>query len=111
MQEKVRQLIGKEPSHSVDPDECVAIGAAIQACTLSGNALVPKGASQSLVLFDVTPMPLSIETVGGVSTPPIARNTTIPTRLSKTFYAMSPIQREAEIRVLQGTDLLQRTTS
>ena len=102
VQEKVRALTGKEPSHSINPDECVAIGAAIQASTLEGHALVPHGASQSLVLFDVTPMTLSIETVGGVSTPVIERNTTIPTRVSKTFYATSPLQREAEIRVLQG---------
>lgn len=108
VQEKVRSLLGRDPSHSVNPDECVAIGAAIQASTLAGNALVPRGASESLVLFDVTPMTLSIETVGGVSTPLIARNTTIPTRLSKTFYATSPIQREAEIRVLQGDRPLAR---
>ncbi len=102
VQDKVRMLTGKEPSRNINPDECVAMGAAVLGSTLSGNALASKTTGQSLVLFDVTPMTLSIETVGGVSTPLIEKNTTIPTKYSKTFYAASPMQRIVEIRVLQG---------
>ncbi len=108
VQDKVRAMTGKEPSRNINPDECVAMGAAIEGSTLSGNALISRGTGQSLVLFDVTPMTLSIETVGGVSTPLIERNTTIPTKLTKTFYAATPYQRDVEIRVLQGDRPLAR---
>ena len=108
VQDKVREMTGKEPSRNIIPDECVAMGAAIEGSTLSGNALISRGTGQSLVLFDVTPMTLSIETVGGVSTPLIERNTTIPTKLTKTFYAATPYQRDVEIRVLQGDRPLAR---
>jgi molecular chaperone DnaK len=108
VQDKVRAMTGKEPSRNINPDECVAMGAAIEGSTLSGNALISRGTGQSLVLFDVTPMTLSIETVGEVSTPLIERNTTIPTKLTKTFYAATPYQRDVEIRVLQGDRPLAR---
>ena len=102
IQEKVRKLTGKEPSRNVNPDECVAMGAAILASTLSGNAIVAQGVGKDLLLLDVTPMSLSIETVGGVATRLIERNTTLPTRFSKVFSTAAPYQRDVEIRVLQG---------
>ncbi|MDO4475736.1 MAG: molecular chaperone DnaK [Lachnospiraceae bacterium] len=102
VQQKVSALTGKEPSRNINPDECVAMGAAILGSTLAGNALMAKGTGQDLILFDVTPMSLSIETVGGVATPLINKNSTIPTRYTKTFYAASPMQKVVEIRVLQG---------
>ena len=102
VQHKVKAMTGKEPSRNINPDECVAMGAAVLGQTLTGNALVSKTTGQSLILFDVTPMTLSIETVGGVSTPLIKKNTTIPTKNTQTFYAASPMQKIVEIRVLQG---------
>lgn len=80
VQEKVKMLTGKEPSRNINPDECVAMGAAILASTLTGNAIVAEGVGKDLLLLDVTPMSLSIETVGGVATKLIDRNTTLPTR-------------------------------
>ena len=102
VQEKVRMLTGKEPSKNINPDECVAMGAAIMGSTLSGNAIVAADSGKSLLLLDVTPMSLSIETVGGVATKLIERNTTLPTRYSKVFSTAAPYQRDVEIRVLQG---------
>ena len=102
VQAKVRELTGKEPSRNINPDECVAMGAAILGSTLSGNALVAAGGGKDLLLLDVTPMSLSIETVGGVATRLIERNTTLPTRYSRVFSTAAPYQREVEIRVLQG---------
>ena len=83
VQEKVRQITGKEPSKSLNPDECVALGAAIQGGKLSGE--LTTGTASELVLMDVTPLTLSIETVGGVATKLIGRNSTIPTRYSQIF--------------------------
>ncbi|MGN0404674.1 MAG: molecular chaperone DnaK [Bariatricus sp.] len=102
IQEKVRTLTGKEPSRNINPDECVAMGAAILASTLTGNAIMASGTGKNLLLLDVTPMSLSIETVGGVATRLIERNTTLPTRYSKVFSTAAPYQRDVEIRVLQG---------
>ena len=102
IQEKVRALTGKQPSRNINPDECVAMGAAILGSTLSGNAIVAAGVGKDLLLLDVTPMSLSIETVGGVATRLIERNTTLPTRFSKVFSTAAPYQRDVEIRVLQG---------
>lgn len=102
VQKKVRELTGKEPSRNINPDECVAMGAAILGSTLAGNALVATGTGKDLLLLDVTPMSLSIETIGGVATRLIERNTTLPTRYSKVFTTAAPYQRDVEIRVLQG---------
>ena len=102
VQAKVRELTGKEPSRNINPDECVAMGAAILGSTLSGNALVSAAAGKDLLLLDVTPMSLSIETVGGVATRLIERNTTLPTRYSRVFSTAAPYQKEVEIKVLQG---------
>lgn len=102
VQDKVRALTGKEPSRNINPDECVAKGAAILGSTLQGNALTAAGTGQSLLLMDVTPLSLSIETVGGVSTCLIKRNSTIPTRYSKVFTTAAPYQSSVDIHVLQG---------
>ena len=102
VQDKVRQLTGKEPSKNINPDECVAQGAAILGNTLQGNHIVPAGSGQNLLLLDVTPLSLSIETVGGVATRLVARNTTLPTRYSRIFTTAVPYQRSVEIHVLQG---------
>lgn len=102
VQAKVRELTGKEPSRNINPDECVAMGAAILANTLSFNAIVSSEPGKSLLLLDVTPMSLSIETVGGVATRLIDRNTTLPIRYSKIFTTAAPYQRDVEIKVLQG---------
>jgi len=100
VQAKVLRMIDLEPSKSLNPDECVALGAAIQAGRLGGEALA--GAGESLLLMDVTPLTLSIETVGGVATHLIERNATIPTRFSKVFTTAAPFQSTVEIKVLQG---------
>ena len=102
VQDKVRNLVGKEPSKNINPDECVAKGAAILGSNLEGNALMAAGTDQSLILFDVTPMSLSIETVGGVATKLIDRNSTIPTKYSKIFTTAAPYQSNVEIHVLHG---------
>lgn len=102
VQELVRSLTGKEPSKQINPDECVAKGAAILGSTLQGNGLVAAGTEKNLLLLDVTPMTLSIETVGGVATSLIDRNTTLPTRYSRIFSTAVPFQSSVEIHVLQG---------
>ncbi len=102
VQRKVRMLTGKEPSKNIDPDECVAKGAAILASTLQGHAITAADTGKNLLLLDVIPMSLSIETVGGVATRLIERNSTIPTRYSQTFSTVSPYQRSVAIHVLQG---------
>ncbi len=102
VQEKVQLLTGKEPSRNINPDECVAKGAAILGSTLEGNSLVAAGTDKSLLLLDVTPLSLSIETVGGVATRLIERNTTLPTRYSRVFTTAAPYQRSVDIHVLQG---------
>ena len=100
VQEKVRLLTGKEPSRNINPDECVAMGAAVLGNTLEGNSLAVAGSD--LLLLDVTPMSLSIETVGGVATHLVERNTTLPTKYSRVFSTAAPYQRDVEIHVLQG---------
>lgn len=102
VQDKVRALTGKEPSRNINPDECVAKGAAILGSALQGNALTAAGTGQSLLLMDVTPLSLSIETVGGVATCLIKRNSTIPTRYSRVFTTAAPYQSSVDIHVLQG---------
>ena len=102
IQEKVKAITGKEPSRNINPDECVAMGAAILGSTLSGNALTTASGETNILLLDVTPMSLSIETVGGVATRLIERNTTLPARYSRVFTTAAPYQREVEIKVLQG---------
>ncbi len=97
VQEKVRQLTGHEPNKSLNPDECVAIGAAIQGGKLAGDA----GAGD-ILLLDVTPLSLSIETMGGVATKLIERNTTIPTKKSQIFSTAADNQSAVDIHVLQG---------
>ena len=96
-QEKVKQLTGKEPSKSLNPDECVAIGAGIQGGKLAGDA----GAGD-ILLLDVTPLSLSIETMGGVATRLIERNTTIPTKKSQIFSTAADNQTAVDIHVVQG---------
>ena len=96
-QEKVKQLTGREPSKSLNPDECVAIGAAIQGGKLAGDA----GAGD-ILLLDVTPLSLSIETMGGVATKLIERNTTIPTKKSQVFSTAADNQTAVDIHVVQG---------
>lgn len=100
VQEKVRMLTGKEPSRNINPDECVAMGAAVLGNTLQGSSLSVAGSD--LLLLDVTPMSLSIETVGGVATRLVERNTTLPTKYSRVFSTAAPYQRDVEIHVLQG---------
>ena len=98
VQEKVRQLTGQEPSKTLNPDECVALGASIQGGKLSGD----KDAGTDILLLDVTPLTLSIETMGGIATPLIERNTTIPTRKSQVFSTAADNQPAVDINVLQG---------
>ena len=95
VQDRVRAFFGKEPHKGVNPDEVVAIGAAIQAGVLGGEV-------KDILLLDVTPLTLSIETLGGVATSQIERNTTIPTRRSQVFSTASDSQTQVEINVLQG---------
>ena len=101
VQEKVRALTGIIPSKSINPDECVALGAAIQADTLSGGSLMLYG-KDNILLLDVTPLSLSIETFGGVATRLVERNTTLPVRCSHIFTTVAHYQRSVEINVLQG---------
>ncbi len=95
IQELVKKLFGKEPHKGVNPDEVVAIGAAVQAGVLAGDV-------KDLLLLDVTPLTLSIETMGGVATSMIPRNTTIPTKKSETFSTAADNQTEVEVHVMQG---------
>jgi molecular chaperone DnaK len=95
IQELVKSLFGKEPHRGVNPDEVVAVGAAVQAGVLAGEV-------KDLLLLDVTPLTLAIETLGGVATPMIPRNTTIPTKKTETFSTASDSQTEVEVHVLQG---------
>jgi len=95
VQDAVRKLFGKEPHKGVNPDEVVAVGAAIQAGVLGGEV-------KDILLLDVTPLTLSVETMGGVATPLIERNTTIPTRKSQIFSTAADSQPQVEIHVLQG---------
>ena len=97
VQDKVRQLTGQEPSKTLNPDECVAIGASIQGGKLAGDA----GAGD-ILLLDVTPLSLSIETLGGVATKLIERNTTIPTKKSQVFSTAADNQTAVDINVVQG---------
>ena len=97
VQDKVKQLTGKEPSKTLNPDECVAIGASIQGGKLAGDA----GAGE-ILLLDVTPLSLSIETMGGVATRLIERNTTIPTKKSQIFSTAADNQTAVDINVVQG---------
>lgn len=97
VQDKVRQLTGQEPSKTLNPDECVAIGASIQGGKLAGDA----GAGD-ILLLDVTPLSLSIETMGGVATRLIERNTTIPTKKSQVFSTAADNQSAVDINVVQG---------
>lgn len=101
VQDKVRTLMGKEPSRNVNPDECVAIGAVVQAGKLGGQLMAGSAASE-MILMDVTPLSLSIETVGGVSSRLIERNTTIPTRHSQIFTTAGNFQTSVDIKVFQG---------
>ena len=97
VQDKVKQLTGKEPNKSLNPDECVALGASIQGGKLAGDS----GAGD-ILLLDVTPLSLSIETMGGVATRLIERNTTIPTKKSQIFSTAADNQSAVDINVLQG---------
>ena len=95
IQELVKKLFGREPHRGVNPDEVVAVGAAVQAGVLAGEV-------KDLLLLDVTPLTLSIETLGGVATQMIPRNTTIPTKKTETFSTAADSQTEVEVHVLQG---------
>ena len=95
IQELVKKIFGREPHRGVNPDEVVAVGAAVQAGVLAGDV-------KDLLLLDVTPLTLSIETLGGVATTMIPRNTTIPTKKTETFSTAADSQTEVEVHVLQG---------
>lgn len=101
VQDKVRRLSGKEPSKGLNPDECVALGACIQGGKLGGG-LPSSSVANDIILMDVTPLSLSIETVGGIATRLIDRNTTIPTRKSQIFSTAANFQTSVDIKVLQG---------
>jgi molecular chaperone DnaK len=101
VQERVKAILKKDPDKGINPDECVAIGAAIQAGVLTGEA-------KDVVLLDVTPLTLSIETLGGIATKLIERNTTIPTRKSQIFSTAADHQTSVEIHVMQGERALAR---
>lgn len=101
VQNEVRRLTGKEPSRNMNPDECVALGAAVQGSKFSSNAL-SAGSAAEIILMDVSPLSLSIETVGGVCTRIIERNTTIPTRHSQVFTTAANFQKAVDIKVYQG---------
>ena len=101
VQQIVREAFGKEPHKGVNPDEVVAVGAALQAGVLAGEV-------KDLLLLDVTPLSLGIETLGGVMTTLIPRNTTIPTRKSETFSTAADSQTSVEVHVLQGERQLAR---
>jgi len=95
VQQKVKDILGKEPDKGINPDECVAVGAAIQGGVLAGE-------TSDIVLLDVAPLTLSIETLGGIATPIIERNTTIPTKKSQVFSTAADNQTSVEIHVVQG---------
>src|SRR5207253_2595883 len=101
IQSLVKELFGKEGNKSVNPDEVVAVGAATQGGVLQGDV-------KDLLLLDVTPLTLAIETQGGVATPMIPRNTTIPTKKTETFSTASDNQTSVEVHVLQGERPLAR---
>ena len=95
VQEAVKKVTGKEPFKGINPDECVALGAAVQGGVLTGNV-------KDVLLLDVTPLSLSIETLGGVATKLIERNTTIPTKKSQVFSTADDNQSAVDIHVMQG---------
>lgn len=104
VQRMVRQLTGQEPAKSLNPDECVALGASIQGGKLASEpgSIIPGSAAAEMILMDVTPLSLSIETVGGICTKILDRNSTIPTRQSKIFSTAANFQTNVEIKVYQG---------
>lgn len=102
VQDRVRMMTGIEPSKNINPDECVAQGAAIQGDTLSGGKMELAGTTGGILLLDVTPLSLSIETVGGVATRLVERNSTLPIHYSQVFSTVAPFQSSVDIHVLQG---------
>ena len=102
VQDKVRMMTGIIPSKNINPDECVAQGAAIQGDTLSGGKMELAGTTGGILLLDVTPLSLSIETVGGVATRLVERNSTLPIHYSQVFSTVAPFQSSVDIHVLQG---------
>ena len=102
VQAKVRALTGIMPSKNINPDECVAQGAAVQGDTLSGGTMELAGGGGNILLLDVTPLSLSIETVRGVATRLVERNSTLPIHYSQVFSTAAPYQKDVEIHVLQG---------